>query len=272
MTHHVFFARSRAPLRLLALTAVLLLAAGCAAKGPPRLPVAPELAATAWQTFEHNEADRAARSGPFRLQCSLRYTDENSSGQRGTLVIWGNDAQTIRLDVTATLNTLVARVRQQGTQLVIHSPREEKAWVYNGSQKAVLSFGMPLPLAIPDIVAIIQGRLLDVLGPVRGLDPFAGEDGDIVYRLEGGALTGTLTLTRDGLPVHWQEGPNGWSVRIAYEGTPPLPQEIAIERSGGWRGVIKVINRQQPAPFGPEQLRLDLPQGTMIETMRQAAR
>jgi hypothetical protein len=248
---------------------------GCATR--QLAPAPPERAAAAWAAFADYCADRSAQAGPYRLQCGLRYAGMDGDGNRANAVLWGNNDRLVRLDVMASMGTLVGRVLQNDDHLVIHSPRENKAWTYQGRAKALLSFGMPIPLAIQDVAAVMQGLFLDVLGPAEGRDPRVEEqdpEGAIEFRLEGGLLPGVITLNPDGLLVRWQESPRAWSMDIEYDkGVPPLPREITIDHPQGRRAVLTVTARQRlAAPFGRDQLRLDLPPGTAIEPMRQTER
>ena len=252
----------------------LALLGGCVPRQTPLVAASPDMAASTWAAFTNYSAARAAATAPFRLQCGLRYSGPQGEGNRANAVIWGNNDQLIRLDVMAGIGMLVGRVRQSDEGLLIHSPREDKAWTYQGQGKALLSFGMPVPLTLPDVVAILQGRYLDVFGPVQGRSPYEAGQGNISFRLEGGRLPGDVTLTPDGLLTHWQEAPGAWSMTVTYDDSiPPLPKEIEIDHPEGRRAVLSVIARQSPASrFSDTQLRLDLPPGTVLETMRQASR
>ena len=264
-------AHLRLPSLLLTLCALAVLA-GCGPKTIALVPAPPDAAASAWNAFTDYSAEREAQSGPFRLQCGLRYSDAQGDGNRANAVLWGNNDDLVRLDVLAGMGALVGRVRQSGEALVIHSPREDKAWIYQGRGKALLSFGVPVPLALPDVAAILQGRYQAVFGPVHGANPYLA-DGGIGFRLEGGRLPGDVTLTPEGLLVRWQEAPGAWTMHVEYDnGTPPLPRLLEIDHPEGRRAVLTVTSRQAPAAFSETQLRLDLPPGTAVETMRQASR
>ncbi|MDR2726731.1 MAG: hypothetical protein LBC10_01910 [Deltaproteobacteria bacterium] len=262
----------RLPVRALCCFAALLVLGGCAPQHIALTPASPDTAASTWTAFADYCADQAGQTGPYLLQCGLRYTGTEDDGNRAKAVFWGNSDRLIRLDIMAGIGMLVGRVLQNETDLVIHSPRENKAWTYHGRGKALLSFGVPIPLTLQDVVAVMQGRYLDVFGPAGGVDPYEAEQGAVSFRLEGGRLPGTVTLDPDGLLTRWQEAPGAWSMRIEYDrGLPCLPREIAIDHPGGGRAVLTVTSRQRPAaPFSEEQLRLELPPGTAIEAMRRA--
>ena len=264
---------SRFPALALCCCAVLFALGGCAPQQAPLTPASPDRAASVWAAFADYCAGRAAQTGPYRLQCGLRYTGTEGDGNRANVIVWGNSDRLVRLDVMAGIGMLVGRVRQSGSDLTIHAPRENKAWTSTGRGGTLLSFGVPVPLTPQDVVAVMQGRYLDVLGPARGFDPYEAGQGAILFRLEGGHLPGAVTLDADGLLVRWQEAPDAWSMRIAYDdAVPRLPREIVIEHPEGRRAVLTVASRQRPAPFSEEQLRLNLPPDTVVEIMRQASR
>ena len=239
-----------------------------------RQPAPPEAATAAWTAFEQYTKDRAAASGPFRIQCALRYSDAQGDGRRVTAVIWSNGDLPVRLDVMAGVGALVGRIRQSDSSLVIHAPRDNKAWTYQGRGKAFLAFGMPVPLTMPDLIAVMQGHYRSVFGPAKGMNPYMAGEGDIAFRLEGGNLPGTVTLTPGGLLKSWQEAPGAWTMRVTYDdGTPPLPQEIEIDHPEGQHAVLSVKERQRPTQaFTDAQLNLELPTGVVTEALKQAAR
>ncbi len=258
--------------RLLVPVLCLLAFAACAPRTEPVpavMPVPADAALAAWDRFEAYSAARSAEAGPFRLQCSLRYSNQGE-GRRVAAIIWGNGDLPLRLDVTA-MGVLAGRLRQDASELLIHAPREDKAWVHRGAQQAFLAFGLPVPLTLPDVVALLQGRYLDVFGPAAGVDPMQAGEG-IRYRLEHGALPGTITLSPEGLLTNWQETPGGWNLDVTYSGTPPLPESLVIDHPEGRHAVLTVTDRERTAPFSAAQLALALPPGTQLANLRQAAR
>jgi hypothetical protein len=137
---------------------------------------------------------------------------------------------------------------------------------------------MPAPLGIADIVDFVQGRFLAVLDTpdqtLRGVDPFLAPeetpepDGTaIAYRLEDGALPGTVALTPEGLLALWRQAPGQWAARVAY-GAERLPAELELVHPDGRRLVFSIDSRQTPAAFTAEQLRLNLPADTVVENAR----
>ena len=265
------FARTLSTVLVLSLA---LCVAACAPRSgspfPDIMPVPADAATAAWTGFERYSEARSAEQGPFRLQSTLRYANQGE-GQRVSAILWGNGGLPLRLDVNA-MGVLVGRIQQDVDSLTIHSPREGKAWEYRGSQPAFLSFGLPVPLTLTDVTALLQGRYLDVFGStVQGAGPMrAGEN--IRYRLESSTLPGSIVLSPEGLLLSWQEKPGGWNLDIVYDGTPPLPETLEIAHPEGRHAVLTVTRRERTEPFAATQLALALPPGTERANLRQASR
>ena len=254
--------------------ALALCVAACAPRSgtsvPDIMPVPADAATAVWKGFERYSEARSAEQRPFRLQSSLRYANQGE-GNRVSAILWGNGELPLRLDVNA-MGVLVGRIRQDVDGLIIHSPRDGKAWEYRGSQPAFLSFGLPVPLTLTDVTALLQGRYLDVFGSaVQGADPMqAGEN--IRYRLENSALPGSVVLSPEGMLLGWQEKPGGWTLDIVYDGTPLLPETLEIDHPEGRHAVLTVTRRERTEPFAAAQLALALPPGTERANLRQASR
>lgn len=260
-------------LQILLLGILLLISAGCTPKQPATpetiVPVPHDAAWAVWNRFEAYSEERGAEKSPFRIRCGLRYANQGE-GSRATAILWGNGDMPLRLDVMA-MGTSVARIRQDNSELVIYSPREGKAWVHTGPEQAFLAFGMPLPLSLPDITALLQGRYQDVFGALTWDAPLQyGED--IRFALRGGRLPGFVDISPEGLLSAWEEAPGGWTLTVAYEGTPPLPARLDIRHPEGRHAVLTVADREQAPAFSPERMALALPQGTTFANLRQALR
>jgi hypothetical protein len=262
---------------LLALVcAVCLVCLGCVRSSPLPTPADPDEASLAWARFTRYCAEREQADGPFLIQGSLRHQDGGGGGNRLHIVLWGNDRRHVRLDVTAGPGMMIGRISLEDNHLLIHAPQEKKAWAHQGRAGVLLAPGLPAPLGIADIVDFVQGRFLAVLDTpertLRGVDPFLApeETGtDIAYRLEDGALPGSVALTPEGLLALWRQAPGQWAARVAY-GADRLPAELELVHPDGRRLVFSIDSRQTPAAFTAEQLRLSLPADTVVENMRRA--
>lgn len=262
--------------RHMALLALALLLTACAARGPhmsaTSSPVDPALAHALWQRYaalsqQSLEADKA-----FRIQMSLRYGPEGDS-RRVVALLWGNNADQLRLDVMAGVGVTVAKIMEQGDHFLLYDPSENRAYFHQGNQKPLLVMGVPVPLGIGDLAALLNGQYTTVFGQT-----FQGEENSkegIAFSLTGAKLGGMLTLNEAGLPVRWREkSAQGWDMSIAYsEGTSPLPRRVEISHPQGKRALILVKEREFPSqPFTLENLHLTLPEDTPLRPLKAAGK
>lgn len=237
-------------------------------------PSDPAAAAALWQRFETASAVKAR---PFRVQMSLRYGPEGDS-RRVVALLWGNDSQQLRLDVMAGVGVTVAKIAEEGDHFLLYDPSQQKAYFHQGSQKPLLVMGVPVPLGIADLSALLQGQYMQVFGQSysaahASLSP--SSDSSISYSLDHNRLHGQLELDQQGLPLVWREnGKQGWTMSIAYsDDTPPLPRRIAIDHPNGKKALILVKERSFPAqPFTAENLKLILPEDTQLQPLKAATK
>ena len=269
------------------LCALLLFACAPRQVLPTAQPVPERDALATWQAYEDAATAREKAQGPFRINLSLRYGPENDT-RRVTAILWGNGDLPVRLDVSAGVGALVARIREDQRSLVAFSPRENKALTHNGPNRVLLNFGVPLPFGLADFSALIRGEFTRVFGPLGHGQPVYGAENTLVFPLEARQpeaagerlrLGGLVFLTPAGLPVRWDERPadargeaSGWVMRLEYDDDAPgLPTKITLNHPGGQQAILLVKSRQTPAaPFSPGQLGLPLPQGVEMQTLKPA--
>lgn len=237
-------------------------------------PSDPAAAVALWQRFE---AASAAEARPFRVQMSLRYGPEGDS-RRVVALLWGNDSRQLRLDVMAGVGVTVAKIAEEGDHFLLYDPSQHKAYFHQGSQKPLLVMGVPIPLGIADLSALLQGQYTHVFGQSYSAAYAAAvssASGGIKYSLDHNRLRGQLELNQQGLPLLWREnGTLGWSMSIAYsDDSPPLPRRIAIDHPNGEKALILVKERNFPAkPFTAENLKLILPESTQLQPLKAATK
>lgn len=254
---------------------------------PPEQPVPEQQALAVWTAYETAATSRAEKAGPFRINLSLRYGPENDT-RRVTAILWGNGGLPVRLDVSAGVGSLVARIREDNGQLLAYSPHEKKALTHQGANRVLLNFGVPIPLGLADFSALLQGAFTRVFGPLGYGQPVFGPDETLVFPLETqqpeargerARLGGTLFLSPAGLPVRWDERPatargeaQGWVMRLDYDDEqPPLPYKITLNHPSGQQAILLIKSRQTPsAPFSAGQLSLPIPDGVPVETLKPA--
>lgn len=255
--------------RTLLLLCLAVLLTACAKSPQLSATVDPAAATALWQRYE---AASATPSRPFRVQMSLRYGPEGDS-RRVVALLWGNTTDQLRLDVMAGVGVTVAKIAEEGDHFLLYDPGQQKAYFHQGTQKPLLVMGVPVPLGIGDLSALLQGQYGHVFGQTYSA-AYATPDG-IAYALDHDKLHGTLQLNTQGLPAQWQEnGTKGWNMSIAYsEETPPLPRRIEINHPNGKRALILVKERDFPTkPFTPENLKLILPEDTQLQPLKAATK
>ena len=186
----------------------------CACARQPVLETSPENRAVLeqrWQKFA--AVSSADKSEPYRLQLSLRFGTEGDT-RRVTALFWGNSQRQLRLDVMAGVGTTVAKILEDGQHFLVYSPSENKAYFYQGATKPLLQVGVPVPFNLVHLADLLNGRYTAVFGNQFDKTAFSA-DGKALYDLQG-QPGGRLIINEQGLPVEWQEQPNGkgWSMEI----------------------------------------------------------
>ncbi len=246
--------------RLLCLTVCCLLACACA-----RQPVslAPEQANATWQRYLAAAGHTPPTAG--RAQLSLRFGKEGDS-RRVTALMWGNRNGPLRLDIMAGVGVSVAKIAETDTTFLIYAPYDKKAYVHSGPQKPLLKVGLPIPLQLSAVFDLLNGEYAALFGE-RHAGATLNAKQEVVFSVQDGPLTGTLTLTENGQPARWrQEGGKGWEMTILYdESTPPLPRRVDLIHTDGHQAIVLVKNRETlTTPFTEAQMRLTLPEGTPV--------
>ncbi|WP_300802146.1 hypothetical protein [uncultured Desulfovibrio sp.] len=249
-------------LAVLCLTALL---AACAGKGagqlpPPESPAAAERSEQLWQALVRQSARHDA--APYRLGLSLRFGSQGDT-RRVTALFWGNDDSHLRLDVMAGVGAVIANIVEADARFLIYSPRENVAYFHEGSTKPLLKVGVPVPLALADLSALLNGRFLRAFG--EGHTPVAASSPDTAAFALEKRLGGVLTLDAQGLPVRWTEnGDKGWRMELLYD-EQGLPRRLNLTHANGQKAIVLVKQRDTvQQPFTEEQLGLALPEDTPL--------
>ena len=242
--------------KILCLIVLMFMASACA-RQPSTVP--PADSADRWQAFVARSG--AVKEAPYLLNASLRFGTEGDT-RRVTAVLWGNDSRSLRMDVMAGIGAVVAKIWESGDEFLVYSPTENRAFFHQGSNKPLLRVGVPVPFALDELAALLNGRLVTVFGD-RYSDSQALANGHVGFTLSS-AVGGLLEIDAQGQAVAWQEnGSRGWSMAIAYDEA-GLPRRVSLRHPDGQTAVLLVKERQAPAPFNNEQLSLLLPDSTPV--------
>ncbi len=293
---------------LFALFALFTLFTGACSHSPelpdvPTIPDSQNKPAIAWRNFAYNSQQAAENKSPYRINATLRY-ETPSESQRVSGYLWGNGEVAnkpgrsgfypIRLDLIAGVGSVVAKVKEDSTRFLVFDPSANTAYNYEGKNRTLSSFGVPVPFDLASLVLVLQGRYADFFLPQRsaaeqaappparparqnGQNGQAGQEGQAgyVYTLQDHDLPGELQLDENGQPLRWSHtpGPNGADQSWVMEITPgkgPGPLRLRLTHPKGYEAVITVKELARPeAMFLPPQLELELPAGARRENVRQ---
>ena len=227
---------------------ICLVAVSCARK--PVVETPDTLEQQRWQ--QYLTVCDAAKSAPYRLHMSLRFGNEGDS-RRVTALAWGNDTSSVRLDVMAGVGVTVAKIMQNGDHFLVFDPRNNKAYFHQGTNRPLLKIGVPLPFDLGQLTTLLCGQYAGVFG--RETTGMSGT----AFALPGGA---SLALDDQGLPTAWSER-GGWQMELGHDDT-GLPAKVRLTHPNGKKAIVLVKEREKPAPFAEEQLRIALTPGTDV--------
>lgn len=258
---------------MLVLGVVCLALAACAPRAQRGTPAEPAAATASWNSYLAYSEAQKARVAPYRLKASLRYAN-GGDGHRVEVLVWSNGNAPLRLDIMAGIGVTAAKLREDSDNFLAYVPNESRAYYHLGEQKALLSFGVPVPFSVSDLAALLQGRMAEVFGSGHQPDATLVPDGGIAYSLQRGKAEGILEVSPEGLPTRWREQKEGgWNMVISYDdATPPLPRKFTITHGKGHQAILLVKDREAPAPFEPVQLGLELPPDTAVLPLRELKR
>ena len=197
-------------------------------------------------------------SGPYRIQFSLRFGEENNT-RRVTGILWGNGQNRMRMDIMAGVGATLAKMEDDPDKFVLYMPREGKAYYQDGPVKPSLKVGTPLPFNLPQLAALLNGHYGDVFG--KSYAAAERVSGQSSFRLEF-PPGGTLELDDMGRPVSWKQNADGWQLSVIYNDS-DLPDRLKLLGPDGKRAIISVKDREIVGqPFDAEQMRLSVPENT----------
>lgn len=266
--------------RLCCLVLLLLASVACAPKQPPVMAPEPlvepepapeeDKAALIWRDFAQKARSADVLSGPFRASATLRYTDDKGKNNRVSALLWGNNKADspwpLRLDLTAGVGTVVAKVREDKSLFTAYVPDENTAYEHRGGNRTLASFGVPVPLSLSDLTLLLTGRAGALFLPQGQTDLVPDtrkEKGDgAEFTLANVPLPGILAVSRAGRIDSWREAaPGGWRIAFEPDGKKPMqPARLRISHGRGWSAliVVKELARVSP-PYDEARMSLELP-------------
>jgi len=256
---------------LLSVAVLIFVAGGCTPKTPPGTVMhSPE---AAWNSFRRHYCARP--DGPaLKVKASLHYSQvkPRKRTNRTLMTMWGDFKGTMRMDVSASIGTLLAHIRENDEGLLVFYPADNQAYAHVDPVLGATRLGMPFPFSLSDL-----GHVL--LGDFSGLVPkrYAGGSrtargtGGFVYTFDDGLVT-SVTLDVVGRPVLVEgraAGGSGdaktWRLEVNRYETPvgdevPLGDRLTLALDNGEKGVLHIKSRELMLAAWPgEALALELP-------------
>lgn len=238
--------------KFLALLLPLLLLA-CAKSGPVTEPPEQEIERARWDLMETAPEER-----PYTIQFSLRFGEEGNT-RRITGILWGNDTESLRMDIMAGVGVTVAKISDSPGQFLLYSPRDNKAYVHEGEEKPLMRIGMPLPFTLQMLAALLNGDYSKVFGTEYSSAELL-KNGCAAYALSGGPK-GVVEVDPEGMPVSWSQGDKGWRMALSPEEGSRLPKSLKFSSSDGKRAIVLVKERESGEAFNKERMELVIPAG-----------
>lgn len=231
-----------------------------------KFPIASKDVHEIWYTYERYAEQQGKENTPYRIKGTLLYHIDKAI-KRLSVIIWSNGKFPICLDGMAGMNTTVVRLHATEDKLIIYSTMDKEAKVFSNTDKVFLELEKPLPFGFYDFVSLIRGQFYNVFGKqVQGVSPLSMPNGNIMYTLLGGKLSGTLELSQSGLPVKWENSTLGWSLTIAYDDQTKLPSKVVLFDNEKNKIVFIVKGRETFLQnFTNSQLQLILPEGVDVQ-------
>ncbi len=237
----------------------LCLLALCACARAP-VPVDPAQADRLWQGYVRASEPAAT---PFRDDMSLRFGREGNT-RRVTALLWGNADTTLRLDVRAGVGATLGMVRQEGEHFLLYLPMEHRALFHEGPTSPLLRMGVPLPLDLFRLEALLHGRYNQVFGTVYRAA--TADRAGTAFEL-GQGIGGTLVLSGEARPLLWKN--EHWTMSLGLD-EQGLVRRLELVNTRGEKAIVLVKKRETPAaPFSPEQMSLPLPEGTEVRALEE---
>jgi hypothetical protein len=253
-----------------ATAAVLILAvlSGCATRIPPGLAL--DTPRAAWSAFRQHYCVRPEGEG-LRVRASLYYsrTKPTKRTNRTLISLWGDFDGPMRLDVSASIGTLLAHIREDKSGLLVFYPEDRKAYAHKNSVLGATRLGMPFPFSLAELAHALTGDFSKLAPRRYAKAEVEGEN--YAYTFSSG-LTRRIILDRLGRPVqlegqtsHSQDA-RQWVFTIdRYEDAPagqvPLPDKLTLSLDNGERGVLHIKSRElMLAAWPARSLALELPE------------
>ena len=237
--------------------------------------------ATAWQGYVARATAAEINTGPFRVSANLRYTSKEQS-TRVSSFLWGNGSlespYPLRLDLIAGVGNIVAKIREDNEQFMAYTPDQNLVLYHPKDSRTLVSFGVPIPLTLSDLVLLITGRAGALVLPPKTTtatpaptDTVPTENG-FLYPVANSRLGGFIEINKIGNLVSWrQHQTSGWIITFdASDDNPLQPKRLKVNHPNGYQAIIVIKDiERMPAPYPKEQLDLAMPEGVEFRQLEE---
>lgn len=249
---------------------------GCAAKEIAREKT-PGEEKISWYALISRAQMAEYEPSPFRVSASLRYKDPvKDESIRVSALLWGNgqEESPLRLDLSAGLGSIVAKIVENHQGFLAYNTDEETAYFRPGKGTKIESFGVPIPLSMKDLSLILTGRSGQLFLPKdaeadKSPSFISVSAGGIIFPAPSAPLPGFIEVARNGNLLSWREAnPGGWMMEFTPSEDPLIPRRIKITHGQGYEAIISVSELSKvDSGFTKAQLSLSLPTGTKMKNL-----
>lgn len=279
-----FFCRRSTLALLFGLLALVLAAAGCAAK---RLPP-PQAATDCWSGFQNRYAVPTPAGG-IAASCSLSWRQGKKTA-RVLLDLWGNFDQenggrsaAFRMDAWSNVGGNLSYIMEDEQGIAALYPDPLRVYTHNDSVTGARMLGLPFPFSLAHLAALLAGDF-GALVPVQFQGATPGTDNGWVFTFHGETVSalGLDSLSRplflEGPAYTWSsEGESvsagTWHIDFSSydqssDGQPEQPGRMDIILPPDSSGILRIKSRELTvAPWPDNALQLIIPETAEIRTL-----
>ncbi|WP_156921804.1 hypothetical protein [Desulfovibrio inopinatus] len=178
---------------------------------------------------------------------------KQGSGHRLLVDFFGNTNRPLRLDLKASVGTVIALWREDDLGVTVALPEKNEVRTFPDATQAAAALGMDLPFSLRQLAAILLGQFDEFL-PSTASDATQTKQG-IRYTLPDTSPFSSITLDFTGKAVHLTgHGASAWNAELTpWSSDIPGPayEKIVVETSDKAKIVLRVksfAQFQEPMP------------------------
>ncbi|BCS88822.1 hypothetical protein PSDVSF_20640 [Pseudodesulfovibrio sediminis] len=231
---------------------LLLVLAACAPRVSPG--TAMDTPDAAWKSFRRHYCS-PSKDPAMKVKASLYYSriKPRKRTNRTLVTLWGDFDGPMRLDVSASVGTLLAHIREDASGLLAFYPQEDKAYAHTDPVLGATRLGMPFPFSLNELARVSTGDFSGLAPRTYTTAKRVGET--YVYEVKGKLVT-RIILDTLGRPILMhgpttitQNGAHSWQLEInrfedAAANVTPLPGKLTLALDNGEKGILHIKSRE----------------------------